>query len=58
MRDMLTAGGDLKNTDDDQLFYTKIYLDQELRSKFGIQLDHTAQIFQVDFSITLIYINF
>ena len=28
VRDMLSAGGDLKNTDDDQLFHTNIFLDQ------------------------------
>eukprot|EP00091_Calanus_sinicus_P007164 TRINITY_DN18082_c0_g1_i1.p1 TRINITY_DN18082_c0_g1~~TRINITY_DN18082_c0_g1_i1.p1 ORF type:complete len:198 (+),score=29.77 TRINITY_DN18082_c0_g1_i1:43-636(+) len=43
---MLIAGGEIKNTDDDQLFYTKIYLDNELKTKYKIQLDHKAELFQ------------
>ncbi|GFG29485.1 hypothetical protein Cfor_05047, partial [Coptotermes formosanus] len=34
------------NDDDDQLFYTKVYLNEELRNKFQIKLDHRADIFQ------------
>jgi hypothetical protein len=34
------------NEDDDQLFYTKVYLNEELRNKFRIKLDHRADIFQ------------
>ena len=34
------------NDDDDQLFYTKAYLNEELRNKFQIKLDHRADIFQ------------
>ncbi|GIY64250.1 multifunctional procollagen lysine hydroxylase and glycosyltransferase LH3 [Caerostris extrusa] len=30
----------LKDEDDDQLFYTKIYLDEDLRKKWTIKLDH------------------
>lgn len=36
----------IKNTDDDQLFYTHAYLDEKLREKLKIQLDHTSSIFQ------------
>ncbi|PNF43292.1 Procollagen-lysine,2-oxoglutarate 5-dioxygenase 3 [Cryptotermes secundus] len=34
------------NDDDDQLFYTKVYLNEELRDKFRIKLDHRSDIFQ------------
>ena len=34
------------DTDDDQLYYTKIYLDENLRQKYSIKLDHKADIFQ------------
>ena len=44
--EMLDAGGDIKNLDDDQLFYTRIYLDKDLRQKHNIVLDHKAQLFQ------------
>lgn len=46
IRSMLEAGGELGDTEDDQLFYTKIYLDKELRDKFSIKLDHRAELFQ------------
>ncbi|XP_014457169.1 multifunctional procollagen lysine hydroxylase and glycosyltransferase LH3 isoform X1 [Alligator mississippiensis] len=35
-----------KDDDDDQLFYTRLYLDPALREKFGLALDHRSQIFQ------------
>uniref|UniRef100_A0A8C1NI95 procollagen-lysine 5-dioxygenase n=1 Tax=Cyprinus carpio TaxID=7962 RepID=A0A8C1NI95_CYPCA len=35
-----------KDDDDDQLFYTRIYLDKEQRRKFNITLDHKSHIFQ------------
>ncbi|KAG8431599.1 hypothetical protein GDO86_018021 [Hymenochirus boettgeri] len=35
-----------KDDDDDQLFYTKIYLEETLREKFDITLDHKSKIFQ------------
>ena len=44
--EMLEAGGELGDTEDDQLFYTRIYLDHELRVKLGIKLDHRAELFQ------------
>ncbi|XP_061816438.1 multifunctional procollagen lysine hydroxylase and glycosyltransferase LH3 [Nerophis lumbriciformis] len=36
----------LKDDDDDQLFYTKIYLDRAQRTKFNMTLDHRSRIFQ------------
>ncbi|XP_064610381.1 procollagen-lysine,2-oxoglutarate 5-dioxygenase 1-like isoform X2 [Liolophura sinensis] len=36
----------IKNRDDDQLYYTKIYLDPELRKKWSIRLDNRGEIFQ------------
>ncbi|XP_076842261.1 multifunctional procollagen lysine hydroxylase and glycosyltransferase LH3-like [Brachyhypopomus gauderio] len=35
-----------RDHDDDQLFYTHIYLDKELRTKFNMTLDHKSRIFQ------------
>ncbi|XP_046879304.1 procollagen-lysine,2-oxoglutarate 5-dioxygenase 2 isoform X2 [Hypomesus transpacificus] len=37
---------DLHDNDDDQLFYTKIYLDLSQRNSLNITLDHKCQIFQ------------
>ncbi|XP_048881626.1 procollagen-lysine,2-oxoglutarate 5-dioxygenase 2 isoform X2 [Brienomyrus brachyistius] len=37
---------DLNDNDDDQLFYTKIYLDPLQRERLNITLDHKCQIFQ------------
>lgn len=36
----------IKDTEDDQLFFTEAYLDVELREKLQMQLDHTSEIFQ------------
>lgn len=36
----------IKDNDDDQLFLTKIYLDEEKRTKYGMKLDHSSTIFQ------------
>lgn len=36
----------IKNTDDDQLYYTRAYLDKELREKLKFKLDHKSDIFQ------------
>lgn len=36
----------INNIDDDQLFYTKIYLNETLRSKLNIKLDHKSKLFQ------------
>uniref|UniRef100_A0AAY4BPB0 procollagen-lysine 5-dioxygenase n=1 Tax=Denticeps clupeoides TaxID=299321 RepID=A0AAY4BPB0_9TELE len=35
-----------KDNDDDQLFYTKIYLDKEQRTRFNMTLDHRSSLFQ------------
>ncbi|XP_015118754.1 procollagen-lysine,2-oxoglutarate 5-dioxygenase 1 [Diachasma alloeum] len=42
---MLTTSK-VKNSDDDQLFYTKIYLDPAFRKNHKIKVDHEAEIFQ------------
>ncbi|CAK9803292.1 Procollagen-lysine,2-oxoglutarate 5-dioxygenase 1 [Anthophora quadrimaculata] len=36
----------IKNQDDDQLFYTLAYLDEKLRERHAIKLDHKSEIFQ------------
>lgn len=36
----------VKDTDDDQLYYTKIYVDKQQREELNIKLDHTASLFQ------------
>ncbi|XP_069831497.1 procollagen-lysine,2-oxoglutarate 5-dioxygenase 2 isoform X2 [Dendropsophus ebraccatus] len=36
----------LQDNDDDQLFYTKIYIDQLQRDRINITLDHKSRIFQ------------
>lgn len=36
----------IKDKDDDQLYLTKVYLDEALRNKLSIKLDHTSEIFQ------------
>lgn len=35
----------IANTDDDQLFYTHVYLDKDFRERHKIQLDGTSKIF-------------
>uniref|UniRef100_A0A5F8HIB0 procollagen-lysine 5-dioxygenase n=1 Tax=Monodelphis domestica TaxID=13616 RepID=A0A5F8HIB0_MONDO len=35
-----------KDDDDDQLFYTRLYLDSKLREKLGLALDHKSRVFQ------------
>lgn len=35
-----------KDNDDDQLFYTRLYLDKTTRMKFNMTLDHRSRIFQ------------
>ncbi|GFS82794.1 procollagen-lysine,2-oxoglutarate 5-dioxygenase 2 [Trichonephila clavipes] len=42
----IVTSSPLKDEEDDQLFYTKIYLDEDLRKKWSIKLDHKAEIFQ------------
>lgn len=36
----------LKDDDDDQLFYAKVFLNPEMREKNGIKLDNRAELFQ------------
>lgn len=36
----------IKDEDDDQLFYTTVYLQDELRMRHKIKLDHKSEIFQ------------
>ncbi|KYN44845.1 Procollagen-lysine,2-oxoglutarate 5-dioxygenase 3 [Trachymyrmex septentrionalis] len=36
----------IKDEDDDQLFYTIVYLQDELRLRYKIKLDHKSEIFQ------------
>lgn len=42
----IVSSSDLEDEADDQLFYTKVYLNEDLRKKWGIKLDHRAEIFQ------------
>ena len=42
----LVADSAIQDSDDDQLYYTKLYLDAAKREKHGIKLDHKSQIFQ------------
>lgn len=42
----------IKDTDDDQLYYTKAYLDEEFRKKHNFKLDHRSEIFQNLFGVT------
>ncbi|CAK1588743.1 unnamed protein product [Parnassius mnemosyne] len=37
---------EIKDKDDDQLYYTKIYLDKNMRETLKISLDHKSEIFQ------------
>ncbi|KAH7693858.1 Procollagen-lysine,2-oxoglutarate 5-dioxygenase precursor [Aphelenchoides avenae] len=43
---ILDQGENVKDGDDDQLFYTNIYLDQEKRESLKITLDSISRIFQ------------
>lgn len=36
----------IKNTEDDQLFFTRAYLDVDVRKRLNIKLDHMSDIFQ------------
>lgn len=36
----------LKDTDDDQMYYTRVYLDETVRTKHKIKLDHKSKVFQ------------
>lgn len=36
----------VKNKDDDQLYYTKAFLDKKIRNKLKMKLDYESEIFQ------------
>ncbi|CAG2104133.1 unnamed protein product [Medioppia subpectinata] len=42
----MVSTSEINDLDDDQLFYTKIYIDRDLRTKLGIKLDQRANLFQ------------
>lgn len=42
----LMSNHSVEDTADDQLYYTKLYLDQDVRDRLSIRLDHRAHIFQ------------
>lgn len=42
----IISSSEVSDTDDDQLFYTNVYLNEELRNKYKIKLDHKSEIFQ------------
>ena len=52
----------IEDGDDDQLYYTRAYIDQNIREKYGLYLDNKAEFFQnlngateevsIDFSIS------
>ncbi|CDW52628.1 procollagen lysine,2 oxoglutarate 5 dioxygenase [Trichuris trichiura] len=42
----LLSEGQVKDDDDDQLFYTRVFLNDKLREKYEIKLDSTAELFQ------------
>ncbi|KAK7085361.1 Procollagen-lysine,2-oxoglutarate 5-dioxygenase 1, partial [Halocaridina rubra] len=42
----IVALQDIENNEDDQLYYTNIFINKNLRDKFGIKLDIQAKIFQ------------
>jgi hypothetical protein len=44
--EVLELGKDIKDDDDDQLFYTKLYLDEKIRERLFITLDSLSMIFQ------------
>lgn len=42
----VVSSRDIRNDDDDQLYYTQIFINKELREKYKIKLDTQAKIFQ------------
>ncbi|XP_068630751.1 procollagen-lysine,2-oxoglutarate 5-dioxygenase [Battus philenor] len=42
----IVNSNNVKDKDDDQLFYTKAYLNTNMRESLGITLDHKSEIFQ------------
>ncbi|KAI1283094.1 Multifunctional procollagen lysine hydroxylase and glycosyltransferase LH3 [Halotydeus destructor] len=43
---LIVSGGSISNSDDDQLFYTNLYLDAVKRDQLKVKLDHKATLFQ------------
>lgn len=43
---ILTSTKEVKDSDDDQLFYTNVYLDEKMRKDNSIKLDHKSNLFQ------------
>ena len=43
---LINLRADVKDDEDDQLYYTKFYLNPETRESLGMKLDHNADIFQ------------
>lgn len=37
---------EILDNDDDQLYFSKLYVDKEMRSKFQMKLDHKSELFQ------------
>lgn len=42
----IVSSRDVRDTDDDQLYYSQIFINKELRDKYKIKLDTQAKIFQ------------
>ncbi|XP_034233658.1 procollagen-lysine,2-oxoglutarate 5-dioxygenase isoform X2 [Thrips palmi] len=42
----LVTAKEVKDTDDDQLYYTNMFLDPEMRKQLNIKLDHRSTLFQ------------
>lgn len=42
----ILTDAEIANDDDDQLYYTKIFLDEKKRQELNIKLDHRSEIFQ------------
>lgn len=42
----IVSSHDVRDTDDDQLYYSQIFINKELRDKYKIKLDTQAKIFQ------------
>lgn len=37
---------EIRDDDDDQLYFSKLYVDKETRTKFQMKLDHKSELFQ------------
>lgn len=42
----LVTAKDVQDTDDDQLYYTHMYLDPDMRKQLNMKLDHRSTLFQ------------